>query len=487
MLHFRTQHFSGARTYLWVFALALLLSSCDKGELLDNLPPDSHISIEAIELNGEQRLNSTIRLSWFGTDQDGYVTGFEFSLDGLIWIPTQTQDTTFLFQLNADSDTTDIDFYLRAIDNEGAKDPNPAYLKIPLKNTPPVIEAVESKLPADTVLGVYTFQWQANDADGNNTLTKVWMKVNNGSWYPLNLNQRLISLMATDPQRQGPTEAWVYANTENNPLPQKIDGFINGGDNVLFLKAGDIAGAESMVDTVEVRYVREINADLLVIGTLPPEVSQEYLSLLNAAYPSGFDYLDYNKNNGAEMPKFWNPSFRLLLDAYPKLFVFSDQSRMVNPQTSQSGLFPEFISQSIQQYTDGGGKYFMSMSFPTSADLTNIRGPFPIDSISSSRGQAVLSNDSLVLPALSGYPVLQSSNLILGTDPFVPSINAEVFYTARLTPFSGWSGPRTVASRRLSNGKVSQVFFSLELHLLNKNRNALISLLDTVLNNDFKD
>lgn len=485
MRFIRKQHTSGAKTSLWVFALALLMS-CDKGELLENLAPDSHLSIESIQLSGEQRLNSTIRLSWFGTDQDGYVTGFEYSLDGLMWIPTQTQDTTFLFQLNADSDTTDINFYLRAIDDQGAKDLSPAYLRIPLKNTPPVIEAVRSKLPSDTVLGVYTFQWQASDADGDNTLTRVWMKVNNGAWYSINLNQRLITLMATDPRKKGITDAWVYANTDNNALPQKIDGFNNGGDNMLYLKAADIAGAESKIDTIDARFVKEIRTDLLVIGTLPPEVSAEYLSLFNEAYPNGYDYLDYNKNNGAEMPRFWNPTFRLLLSAYPKLFVFSDQSRMVNPQTTQSGLFPEFISQSIQQFTDGGGKYFMSMSFPATADLSNIRGPFPIDSISSSRGQAVLSNDSLVVPAFSGYPALQSTNLILGADPFVPTINAEVFYTAQLTPFSGWSGPRTVASRRLSNGKVSQVFFSLELHLLNKNRNALITLLDKVLNDDFK-
>jgi len=464
---------------------AVLLLSCNKGEPLLNQTPDSHISIEAMNLSGENRLNSTVRLSWYGTDIDGYVTHFEYSTDGVIWFSTFTSDTTFLFNLDAESDTTDVDFYLRAIDDQGAKDETPAYLRIPLKNSAPNIEFIRDKLPQDSSLAVLSFQWNAGDADGNETLRHVWMKINDGDWYEVGLGDRLVSIIATNPADPNIREARVYFNTSDQAAAKTINGLRLNDTNAIYIKAADIAGAESKIDTVRNLYLKATTSNLLVIGTQTPDIQAKYRALLGEVYPQGFDWLDYNRNGGNAMPRFWNPTFRLMLSAYEKLFVFSDQSRMVNPQTGQSGLFPEFIGSSIQQFTDEGGKYLFSMSFPPGAELTDIRGPFPVDSISSSRGQAIVNNDSLIVPLVEGYPNLQCTNLILGLDPFVPTINAEPLYRAQLTPFGGWTGPSTVASRRLRNGKVTQVFFSLELHLLDRQRDKLIQLLDKILNEDF--
>ena len=123
-------------TYL-LLGLLLTLTACDKGELLENKAPDTRISVSEINLTGEDRLRSEVTLHWFGADEDGWITGYELSLDGTNWSPVTKQDSTFSFELTLGSDTTDIDFYVRAVDNDDAVDPTPAYLRVPIRNSPP--------------------------------------------------------------------------------------------------------------------------------------------------------------------------------------------------------------------------------------------------------------------------------------------------------------------------------------------------------------
>jgi len=63
-----------------VFSL-LVFYGCKEDVVIGDLPPDTHISIEKIDLQGENRLNSSVYLTWFGTDKDGYVVGYEYSID----------------------------------------------------------------------------------------------------------------------------------------------------------------------------------------------------------------------------------------------------------------------------------------------------------------------------------------------------------------------------------------------------------------------
>src|SRR5690554_2233063 len=115
------------KTILFVF-IAFLAFSCKKGEKHANLPPEIKLAFESINLSGENRLNSTIQLSWFGTDKDGFVQGYEISFNNKNWYFVTTVDSTFQFPLEAGKDTTDIHFYVRSIDNLNEPDPTPAYL-----------------------------------------------------------------------------------------------------------------------------------------------------------------------------------------------------------------------------------------------------------------------------------------------------------------------------------------------------------------------
>lgn len=460
-----------------VLSLFVFVFSCKKGEQLPNMAPETALSIEAINLTGENRLNSTVNLTWYGTDADGFVQYYEYKVNDGDWTRTQTQDSTFLFRIDPDQDSTDIDFYVRAVDNEDTKDPTPAYLRVPLKNTPPIVAFEDASLPTDTTNLVITFRYTASDPDGSNTLKKAFLRANDGDWAEIDLNQKLISIMPSNTTSTGSGDANVYYGLSTSPA-LTINGFVNGGDNVIQLKVSDIANAESAVDSADSIFVKPQVGDLLVVGGHNASITAQYQTLITTNYPNA-DFVNYAGNGGLNQPKFWEPTFSLLSGNYDKIFFHSDEANFTNPLTGADGKMLDFAAPVIQSLIDNNKKILVSTAFATGADLTTVGGVLSIDSFSSSRGQAFFTNDSLAISQDAAYPDLQPANFLLAADPFYPSIDAEEFYTAQLTPSGGWTGPRTIAIRRRNtSNNVNLVLFTVELHKLNKlqtNQNQVIS------------
>ncbi|MFT5158183.1 MAG: hypothetical protein ACI83I_002747 [Bacteroidia bacterium] len=464
----------------------LFFWGCKDDLVVENLPPDSHISIEKIDLHGQNRLNSSVYLSWYGTDRDGYVVGYEYSLDGTTWKFTERRDSVFRFSIDAGLDTSDISFYLRAIDDHGVKDPTPALLIIPLKNSPPEANFEEKSFPTDTAYSVVTFRWNYKDPDGNHTVTKAFLKVNEGEWFELDRSKILISLRAEDTKLLGTSKADLFYDTDLNKVGS-IDGFNNGGSNVFYLKVVDIAGTESKVDTSSNLFVKHQTSDLLLIGGQPAGINALYKNFVSKSY-GNVDAVDFADDQGQYQPIFWNPTFSLLTEKYDKLVFNCDQSLFTNRLSGQSGLLLEFAAQVLQNYTNKGGKSFISTSFPAGFDPSLIRGALPVDSLSRTSGQATVVNDSFIYSFQAGLPSLQPSNLVLGLDPFVKTADAFPYYFAQITRFGAWKGTNVVGVRRTNNGKVdgktNQVFFSTELHLYNKDQAKLQQLFNHVINTE---
>ncbi|MBI1306627.1 MAG: hypothetical protein GC181_08440 [Bacteroidetes bacterium] len=468
---------------LTALAFLVLINGCKPDEPVGNQAPDTFISVERIDRSGENRLNTSVYLSWYGTDQDGFITGYEYSTNQVDWYPTQRRDSTFKFSIDPGQDTADIEFYVRSIDDKAEKDPTPAYLKVPLRNSPPEVSFDSKSFPADTAFCVVTFRWNFSDPDGDNTVAKAELKLNNGNWIEIDRSKIMISLRAKDPTKTGSTQADLFYNTDKNSA-LSVDGFVSGGSNTIYLRVQDQAGTVSEIDTSNVVFVRNQTSDLLLISGQPPNVNSVYKNLVSKTYGK-IDAVDFAESQGAYQPKFWNPTFTLLTGLYDKLVFNCDQSLFSNPMTGQSGLLLEFASEVLQNYTDGGGKSFIITSFPAGFTPENIRGALPVDSLSTTSGQAVINKDSAVYSSVSGWPVLRPSNLILGVDPFVPTADAEPLYRATLTKYGAWSGPDVVAARRRTAGKTKQVFFSVEVYLLNKDQSVVEAVFDKVLNQEF--
>ena len=466
-----------SKTSFIYLVLLLFVASCKEGEPLPNSAPETKLSIESINLSGENRLNSTVKLSWFGTDIDGYVQYYEIRIGDKDWVKTQTQDSVFLFDIEPNQDSTDVDFYVRAVDNEGHEDPTPAYLKIPLKNSTPEVTFDEASLPLDTTNLVITFRYMASDPDGDETLKKGFIRANEGEWAEIDLNQKLVSLLPTSPTEVGIGQANVYYGIEDESA-LTIDGFNNGGDNIIQLRVEDIANTSSSIDSTASIFVRSQTSDLLVIGGHNVQIDKKYQELVNNNYTSA-DFVNYALNGGLNQPKFWNPNFRLLSEQYDKVFFHTDEGNFSNPLTGEDGKLLDFAAPIIQELIDNQKKVLVSTAFATGTNIDIIGGVLSIDSFTASRGQAFFVNDSFAKSTIDGFPDLQPTNFLLAVDPFYHSQESEVLYAAQLTPNGGWYGPRTIAIQRKStDGNVNLVLFTVELHKLDKlatNQNQLIS------------
>ncbi len=460
------------RNLLYIFISLLFFTSCDKGEKLDNQAPDTKIVFESINLSGDDRLNSRVRLSWFGTDIDGYVVGYEMSLDNTNWSYITTQDSTFVFPLEQGKDTTDIDFYIRAIDDQGAKDPTPSYLRVPLKNSPPSAQFVASTLPLDSNHLAVTFSWSADDADGFETITNAYLKCNSGNWTEIPLNATILSMVSSNPTASGSTTASLFYNNIETPI--SLPGFNADGDNVLYLKVQDFAGAESAEDTSNTFFVSNKKNNLLFITGQDKATTDKYKTLLTN---KSFDFIDYGLAD--LQPKFWDQTFPLIIESYDGLFINSDANVFTNPFNQQSALLLDFMAPSLQQYFNENGKAFVTTSFTTTSDITAISEVFPVDSISTSNGQARLDQDSgIVAINQPTWPNVYPQFLLAGVSPFHPTQDATPIYKGQLKIGGGWVGPNVVGARRGN----TQIFFSVQLHQLDKDPSAQQQLMETMLN-----
>lgn len=431
------------------------------------------MALEAINLSGDDRLNSEVRLSWFGTDRDGFVVGFEISLDNTNWDYTTTQDSTFIFNIPPGQDTVDIDFYVRAIDNNNNTDATPAFIRVPLKNTPPEVEFNNDRGPADTAFIASTFFWNASDPDGDQTVERVFMKFNEGTWTEVDKNQTLISFVVDTGVANGDATASIYYGAQNNAETFTIDGLKVNDQNVLYIKAEDIAGAESQWDTSSTFYLKNktAGANLLWISAHSPNITQQYRNDLDSLGATiTYDLLDYGVNFGINQPKYWNPTFKLVLNLYDKVFINAPSTKFTNSITGQTELLLSFMAPIIQDYTSNGGKSFVTTVFgDPMEDLSLVAGAFPIEGLVVSSGQIRLFTDSALVPSdtVAGYPMLNPNSVLFGFLPIIKSVDSEDFYRAQLTKVQGWQGDNLIATRRSISNELRQVFFALELHNFN--------------------
>lgn len=468
------------------FAIATLFSACDEGEELDNNTPDTRIAIEEINLSGDDRLNSVVTLSWYGTDKDGYIIGYEVSLDNTNWTFTESQDSTFRFDIPAGQDSVDIQFYVRSVDDDEQRDPSPAFLRIPLKNSPPVTTVDKTTQTSGTSIGVATYRWTATDQDGDETITEAEIKFNNGSWYSISPNQGLLTFVLDPNVQSGATTASVYYANDNTPQSATIDGLEAGGLNTLYIRTKDIANSYSEIDTADAVTLVLPTSDLLVVSGQSSTVSNQYTTALDNQSIT-YDYLDYGSNGGALQPAYWSPTVKHILNQYEKLFIFSDAQVFQNQATGQTGPLLGLMGPAVQDFTNAGNKLLVTTAFGTLDDLSSVEGTYPMTGVVRSSGLVRVYPDSVTYPLVdsANYPLLQSSNVLVGITPIIKTADAEDYYRTQLTPLSGWQGDNLVGVRRRYQGNISEVFFSMELWRFNQDPQKIEDLLNQILTNDF--
>lgn len=485
VLHaFRKNAWSSA---IWV--AGLLISGCERGEALENQAPDTHLAVKSIERSGADRLNSKVQMSWYGTDIDGYITGYALSLDSLNWKLTTSQDSTFLFSIPAGSDTADITLYIRAIDNQGAEDPSPAKLVFPLKNAPPVAEVYQESQSLGQALGVLTYRWTATDPDGNESISGAEIRFNGGNWIPIDPKQPMLTFVL-EPDAGGGmgTTASLYYGNALQPTANGIEGLVENAENIFQVRISDIAGAVSAVDSALAVTLVRPTSDLLMVSGQTAAVTASYQGWLDSISVS-YDILDLNANGGELRPYYWNPTFRHILSQYDRVLAVTNSDNALDPVSGTTQPLLAHMAAALQSFTTQGGKLMTSTAFGPNTDFTPYIGAFPMDGIVTSSGQVRLVPDSALVPQVAGlYPDLHPASIVIGISPLVASADAQPFYRAQLTKLSGWQGDNLVAVRRAylgNNIHINEVFFSVELHRVASSNQAMQDLLEEILVNDF--
>jgi hypothetical protein len=200
-------------------------------------------------------VNLVVHLYWFGSDVDGVISGFEWQMQNPVspadtaWNFTTRTDSLFVVQ--APSGYTNPVFAVRAIDNSGARDPNPPRQQFEFSNQAPTVKLVQKPLPTDTTFASVTVTWSATDVDGDvGKLTYlVWL---NG-----------------DEANPVVTTATTFTMPSSKFL---VNGDVTTGPRKLYVRAIDDGGRAGPADSatwVVRRPVTGSRARLLIVDEVP--------------------------------------------------------------------------------------------------------------------------------------------------------------------------------------------------------------------------
>ena len=193
----------------------------------DSTPPDDldtlHNALQIV-------LASNQTMVWWGEDRDGDVIGYYYKWKHeQDWTYTTNESKTFIIPIRSAFGI--FAFGVKAMDSDSLVDPTPAEIILPIKNTPPVISfryrsnpIVDNPNTTDKTFLTRTFIWTVADDDGLETVDSIYWALDDTShWNALGASEKGITLSE---------------NSEPELTP---------GTHVFYLKARDIAGAESEI------------------------------------------------------------------------------------------------------------------------------------------------------------------------------------------------------------------------------------------------
>lgn len=518
MILFKSHLFSINRSLSALRLIVLLglvtLASCkeDKESTIGNHPPTTYLSVEEINRSGVDRLVTKVRLNWSATDQDGTIAGFRLAWDqnqdsclkklSNSTLITRT-DSTFLFNFSGSDgvDTADIWFMVQAIDNQFLPSAEIKKLRIPVRNSAPIIQILKDGLPEnDTLWSVLSFPYAFSDPDGEEDIASISIRINEGAWVDLPQNINFISIVPEHPEVAGNDVGLIYAGNglatqiaKPSPIPNlKVPGLIVGGSNKIYLRIKDLAGA-SKIDSTSLSYLfRQKTGPLLVIDAYKGSGAfigdSVYYNILGQT--TAFDRIDYIGNAGKNRPKFWGTTLFLQASLYQKVFWYSD---IFSTVVGENPLLLSYAVPAFLQYQRFDGKMLFSTIFPDPPAQLAVSDPIfsliPIDSISSLTSLIRLRRDSVVYARQSDFQDLTNKFLVTGVDLFYPRAGVDTLYLVRknatTSAYTGPPLPIALRTKNPLNNRSNLIFFGMEISYLSGNRPALQSFFNRVFNEEF--
>ena len=266
---------SAINTILLFAAIPLVFGSCKKdfeGTELGNIAPETYLVTDTIIRFGDDRLESEVTLKWWSDDEDGFVTGYEYTFDPIIseatvWSYTEAQDSTFILAPPAGEDSADFVFQIRSIDNKGLKDQTPARLVIPVKNSPPEAQFLDGLVSPVKSFPVLKYFWSGTDPDGEENLLRFELCFNDTTQTPYIVDKTVTSAIfeAVDPTATDMV-CKVYQNAATLPNAITMDGMVGNAWNTLYIRAVDQSEATSWYVKADSVFVKKVNSTVLMVN-----------------------------------------------------------------------------------------------------------------------------------------------------------------------------------------------------------------------------
>lgn len=465
--------------FISISIVSLLLSACQtgiKGDLQPNQAPETHTVADTIKRSGDNRLNSEVHIRWWGDDPDGFVTGFEFSFDGSNWTHSASNDSVFLLSPPPGKDTVDFHFYVRAIDNQGLRDPSPALLIYPVKNSRPVASILPGAFEPAASYPAVKMTWKGSDPDGFDNLSHFEYLWNDTTAEPIVIDKfnNSATFVALDPRAQA-SEFEVYLNNDESPQNFREQRIILNDTNRFYIRAVDNSGARSYYAASAPIFIKRVQSDILLVDAYTSgfqAVETFYTQQLNAI---GIDHMDTLRIFEKKAGEYINRSPDNLTQG--RVFGLFDYIIWFGSNAQESF---SLAQKSTAGFFNSGGKMMMAMYISSSFDEQSQFLEFtPIHSLVNPVDTSIILdiNDTL-MPMQPGYPPLVSTAIVGVVKPIVAEIGSEVAYSAPLLArdkngnLSPWNGIRNVMVMRRQQGVPNFFISSLELQKLNGLGNA---------------
>jgi hypothetical protein len=402
-------------TTFFILLFIITFQSCHKNPV--NNPVGNQAPHTGVFLYPDSTISkqpSKINVHWWGDDPDGFVIGYYFSWNGKQWAFTKSNDSLFSLQIGI-KDTT-YTFLVSAVDNGGNGvydndivendvnygpepftdlngngkydkgepfvdigliDPSPASIKFPIKNSPPTVEWSSLTFLPDTSFPVMSFAWNTADIDGDSTIQKINIALNDTSnsnnIVTLDGQINNITIRTKDFSSSNPMMDILIDGAESNVFSEKLPGLKLNGNNKFYVQAEDNSGAKSkfisIPDSGTTWYVKKPKGDLLIVKDYQTtdDAASFYAKMFDDSLGLTNKYDVYNFLDKSEAPPFENVTFLLTLELYKYVFWYTDN----NPSL-------DLITTVTQKYMDNGGKIAFSLQFPQGIDLSSLQSFLPI-------------------------------------------------------------------------------------------------------------
>ncbi len=475
----------------------MIMAGCDSsisGSAFENQPPDTQLSVQdeslLDNLDDQNRLTSTVQVSWSGDDPDGFVQAYEVRFyDHTLpntdtgWSLTTKTDSLFLLPIRPGQKTSDVVFEVRAIDNDGAVDPTPASTIFPVENSPPKIKFSLFDLPPDTTFNVMSIGWTASDPDGDQNLSHVDISFNDSTSFvkiPADVNFATFVSETVQEGFSGEVEARVYLGRGFASSGIRIPGLRINATNTLYMRSVD------QTDTTSTRidfkwHVKAKTAEVLYVNdyrrSTHPQLTAYHYNLLRNFLPinTPIDTWDIttpyvtgstgNSPRSSLLPPNAQPTLQQFLAGYKYVYWVTSNST----DRIQGNNLP-FAAQVMDLFFNAGGKLMVHtpIGIPPDAEqilenaaavvmplTTMVSFPDSLrQSLRMSNG-ALISAKGITLPSTSQpLPDLKSNAFLVNTLPYVaqganiiPLYEVDYQYVTRFGSRQGpWFGSKVVAS-----------------------------------------